>query len=108
MSAGRILITGATGFVGRYLVRHFLSLDRTLTLAVREVDNCPLPWRNHNRIKIIETGRIETASNLGDALAASRLLFISPGLPMSVTLRGGMIRSSQATRRQRNGWQMRR
>ena len=64
----RTLVTGATGFIGRHLVRQFLSAGRPLTLAVRDIDACPADWRNHNRTKIVVTGPIETATNLKEII----------------------------------------
>lgn len=64
---GAILITGATGFVGRHLVAHLAAMQRPLVLAVRAASSCPPPWRAHERIRIVETGPLEEASNL-DAL----------------------------------------
>lgn len=69
MRQERILVTGATGFVGRHLVEHFRSAGRLLTLAVRNADACPPSWQADERIRIVATGPIETATNLGEALA---------------------------------------
>lgn len=64
-----ILITGATGFVGRHLVPRLLQDGHSVVLAVRSVEACPMGWRDDNRIRIVVTGPIETASNLDVALA---------------------------------------
>lgn len=69
MSAERILVTGATGFVGRHLVPHLLTGERHLTLAVRNARNCPAAWRDDQRLRLVEIGPIETATNLEDAIA---------------------------------------
>lgn len=53
MASGRILITGATGFIGRHLVSHFLFTGRELTLAVRRADACPPEWRKSGALKIV-------------------------------------------------------
>lgn len=76
----RVLITGATGFIGRHLVRHFLSAGRPLTLAVRDAGGCPPDWRNREQIKIVATGPIETATNLGEALAGVSTVIHLAGL----------------------------
>lgn len=69
MRQERILVTGATGFVGRHLVEHFRSAGRLLTLAVRNADACPPSWQTDKHIRIVATGPIETGANLGEALA---------------------------------------
>lgn len=68
MNTGRILITGATGFIGRHLVPHLLSAGHRLTLAVRNADAYPALWRNHADIRVVATGPLETTPNLGDVL----------------------------------------
>lgn len=80
MAAQRILITGATGFVGRYLVRHFLSFGQPLTITLRETNGCPQEWRDHKHIKLVLTGPIETATNLGEALAGASTVVHLAGL----------------------------
>lgn len=80
MVAQRILITGATGFVGRHLVRHFLSTGHPLTITVRETDSCPKGWRGHKQIKIVSTGPIETATNLDEAIASNSAVIHLAGL----------------------------
>lgn len=59
-----ILITGATGFVGRHLVAHLASTGRPMVLAVRSAASCPPGWRDDPDIRIVETGPLEAASNL--------------------------------------------
>lgn len=69
MKARRILLTGATGFVGRRLVPHLLAAKEQLTLAVRSADACPASWRGDDRIRIVDTGPIERAGDLGAAFS---------------------------------------
>ena len=69
MSGDNLLITGATGFVGRHLVSHLSSYGHRLTLAVRGADACPAAWHDNPHIRIVATGPIETAVNLDEALA---------------------------------------
>ncbi|MFE0013692.1 NAD-dependent epimerase/dehydratase family protein [Mesorhizobium sp. NPDC059054] len=80
MAAQRIFITGATGFVGRHLVKHFLSIGQPLTVTLREASSCPRSWRNHERIKFVVTGPIETATNLGEALESASIVVHLAGL----------------------------
>lgn len=68
MSSDGIMITGATGFVGRHLIPHLLNHHRCLTIAVRNEAACPPAWKKNSAIRLVETGEIENASNLGDAL----------------------------------------
>lgn len=69
MSDGRILVTGATGFVGRHMVARLLAERSSLTLAVREITGCPPSWCHRPDIRLVETGDIETCANLEDALS---------------------------------------
>jgi len=80
MAAKSILITGATGFVGRNLVHHFLSAERPLILAVRDADACPFEWRQNEKIKIVVTGPIETATNLEETLESASTVVHLAGL----------------------------
>lgn len=66
--AERILITGATGFVGRRLVSRLMQEGRHLTLAVRSPRAIPPHWREQPRLRIVSTGPIEDSHNLEDAL----------------------------------------
>lgn len=79
-TSGRILVTGATGFVGRHLVAHLLSRQRPLTLAVRAAGACPPAWREDARIRIVETGPLESAGNLAEALADASTVVHLAGL----------------------------
>jgi UDP-glucose 4-epimerase len=69
MTATRILITGATGFIGRHLIPRLEHEDRHLTLAVRNGGACPRAWRESERISIVETGNIEAAPSLEAAFS---------------------------------------
>lgn len=80
MDQGRILVTGATGFIGRHIVRHFLLAGRSLTLAVRSGDVCPPSWRGNERLRVVATGPIETATNLAEALAGVSTIVHLAGL----------------------------
>jgi UDP-glucose 4-epimerase len=53
MAADRILITGATGFVGKYTTKALLDRGHRLTLIVRDIDSCPSGWRRNCDINII-------------------------------------------------------
>lgn len=80
MTAGRILITGGTGFVGRHLVPRLLRNRLPLTLALRSRATCPASWHGHELIRIIETGPIETAANLEEALSGASTVVHMAGL----------------------------
>lgn len=69
MNPGRILVTGATGFLGRHLVPQLLANGRHLTLAVRNAGAAPAGWRDDERIGIVTTGPIERSENLDEAFA---------------------------------------
>jgi nucleoside-diphosphate-sugar epimerase len=68
MSTNRILITGATGFVGRHLVPVLLSEHHCITLAVRRPEACFSTWQNGEQLRLVTTGSIETSQNLREAL----------------------------------------
>lgn len=80
MPSQRILITGATGFVGRHLVAHFLSAMRPLTLAVRKAEECPVNWHSQEQIRIVETGAIEDSTLLENALSDVTTVVHAAGL----------------------------
>lgn len=67
MADDRILLTGATGFVGRHVVARLLEQGRPLTLAVRDAAACPPEWRGRPEISIVETGAIEGCASLDAA-----------------------------------------
>jgi UDP-glucose 4-epimerase len=74
------VITGATGFVGRHLVAHLAAAGRPMVLAVRSAAACPPPWRADPRIRIAETGPLETASGLETLLAGADMVVHLAGL----------------------------
>lgn len=67
MTTDTILITGATGFVGRHVVAHLCAAQHRLRLAVRSTSACPLEWRETPDLDIVETGALERSTNLDDA-----------------------------------------
>jgi lipopolysaccharide/colanic/teichoic acid biosynthesis glycosyltransferase/nucleoside-diphosphate-sugar epimerase len=69
MAASRILVTGATGFIGGHLVARLRRDGRLLTLAVRNRDACRRAWLEEDGIRIVETGAIESATNLDTAFS---------------------------------------
>ena len=69
MATERILVTGATGFVGRHLIPQVLVEQRNVTLAVRSAARVPAEWADHPAVRVVETGPLETAQNLDAALA---------------------------------------
>lgn len=77
---GRILITGATGFVGRHLVTTLLAKEQDLTIVVRNRNSCPLAWRHDPNVRIIEIEAIESAPNLEEALADVSTVIHAAGL----------------------------
>jgi UDP-glucose 4-epimerase len=48
----RILVTGATGFIGRHVVRALLDDGRDLRLTARDEAACPPEWRTSSRIEL--------------------------------------------------------
>lgn len=81
--SGKVAITGATGFIGRHLVAHLSQQGCELTLLVQDVRNCPSVWRNQDNIHVVETGPLETASNLNEALSGVLTVIHLAGLAHS-------------------------
>jgi UDP-glucose 4-epimerase len=53
MPSDRIVVTGATGFIGRQLVERLARDGKALTLAVRDPRKCPAEWRNDPAMEIV-------------------------------------------------------
>lgn len=68
MSSGRILVTGATGFIGRSLVSQWLD-RRPLTVVVRNPEEADKLWRGRGDVRIVATGPIESSTSLEDAFS---------------------------------------
>ncbi|WP_045234664.1 hybrid nucleoside-diphosphate sugar epimerase/sugar transferase [Deinococcus pimensis] len=62
----RLLITGATGFVGSYVVEAALARSFQVVLAVRDVTRVPPAWRE--RVDVVEVGEIGPGTDWRDAL----------------------------------------
>lgn len=73
MAADRILITGATGFVGKHTTNALLDRGHRLTLIVRDMNSCPSVWRRNCDVNIISG--IDLASpNISEATLKSAFL----------------------------------
>lgn len=103
MQGQRVLVTGATGFVGRNVVARLLSEPFDLTLAVRNRATCPSKWSRDDRIRVVETGRIETSRLLGEALAGVSIVVHLAGLVYRQRSTGDdhsfVVSNTQATER---------
>lgn len=82
MTKDRILVTGASGFIGRATVAALLKRGFPVTLAVR--DAAELPWSaNSDRLRIVVTGDLaaeDLASRLAPAFADIRAVVHLAGL----------------------------
>ncbi|WP_298419841.1 SDR family oxidoreductase [uncultured Kordia sp.] len=58
----KILLTGATGYIGKRLIPILLELGHTLVCSVRDKQRVPDEIKNHERIKIIEVDFLNLSS----------------------------------------------
>jgi uncharacterized protein YbjT (DUF2867 family) len=58
----KILLTGATGYIGKRLIPILLELGHTLVCCVRDVQRVPDEISNHERIDIIEVDFLNASS----------------------------------------------
>jgi nucleoside-diphosphate-sugar epimerase len=68
MLPDRIVVTGATGFIGRHLVERLARDGRALTLVVRDPRKCPDAWQRDSRIVIVEVPDLTRPGALMPAL----------------------------------------
>ena len=80
MAANRIFISGASGFVGRNLVSRLLKSGQFLTVGVQSAQSSDPRWRQNTMIRIVETGPLESAVNLSEALADATVVVHLAGL----------------------------
>lgn len=80
MRENRILVTGATGFVGQHVVARLLADSAAVTVAVRDAAACPETWRRAWPVTIIETGDIETSTQVDAALSGASTVVHLAGL----------------------------
>jgi UDP-N-acetyl-alpha-D-quinovosamine dehydrogenase len=66
---GRVLVTGAAGFVGRAVCVRLDALGISVRAAVRRLDQAPTAWRGSARIEPIETGDLNRSTDWNNALA---------------------------------------
>jgi UDP-glucose 4-epimerase len=71
MAADRILITGATGFVGRYTTKALLDRGYRLTLIVRDINSCPPEWGRNCNVNIVSGVDLGFPNTLEAALATA-------------------------------------
>lgn len=67
MPANRILITGASGFVGGHLVSRYREFGHLLTLTVQDKKRCEPDWLKDPDIRVVESGPLEHSEALEDA-----------------------------------------
>lgn len=79
MDQDRILVTGATGFVGRHVVSHLMRAGRPLTLAVRNVATCPASWQDP-LVTLVETREIETSGMIEKVMTGATTVVHLAGL----------------------------
>lgn len=101
MTRRRIVITGASGFVGQHVVVAFLDGQSHVVLAMRDASSCPEAWSSHPQITIIETGPIQTASNLEHLMAGTDVVVHLAALAHTLSMpeRDFMASNSAATER---------
>lgn len=64
MQRDRVLVTGATGFIGRHLVRRLVASGEAVTLAVRRRTGDAAGDYATDAVRMVETGPLETSVNL--------------------------------------------
>jgi UDP-glucose 4-epimerase len=80
MPSGRIVVTGATGFIGRHLVERLARDGTPLTLVVRDPRKCPDAWQRHSRIDIVEAPDLTRPEALMPALEGASAVVHLAGL----------------------------
>jgi UDP-glucose 4-epimerase len=80
MLPDRIVVTGATGFIGRHLVERLARDARALTLVVRDPRKCPDAWQRHSGIAIVATPDLTRREALMPALEGASSVVHLAGL----------------------------
>jgi UDP-glucose 4-epimerase len=84
MVENRVLVTGATGFIGRQVVASLLEANQSLNILVRAEANCPSHWRQHQAITVVVAGDLASADltrqDVQTAFASSRIVVHLAGL----------------------------
>lgn len=71
---GKILITGAAGFIGSALARHFFQLGEDLILFVRNKEKLPVEWLESSRVAVVEGDITDEASVRRAVSGADRIV----------------------------------
>src|SRR5438132_1684435 len=58
---GRVLVTGASGFIGRHVVASLLEAGVDVTLAVRDRTKLAVDWGEGPRLRVVEVRDLATA-----------------------------------------------
>lgn len=81
----RVLVTGASGFIGSHLVDRLLEDGHALTALVRETSR--LRWLEDKPVRLV-TGDVREPESLGSAVAQQNLIFHVAGAILSPDARG--------------------
>ena len=83
MLPDRIVVTGASGFIGRHLVERLARDGNALTLVVRDPRKCPDAWQRHRKIVVVAVPDLTRSGALMPALEGAASVVHLAGLAHS-------------------------